>query len=172
MAGSSRIWKFGESNLLWVDDVDLLGLFLSIFHNTFRASYGRPQCVLPPFAETCSSSSSIPIIQSPPSPLSKPPPSSRLHVLRLVSCVMSIYLSIDLSPGLLLKAAAVGFVCYTAAIRLAPTSQPNVYWLEEVVGPATQRLGEWASASRTFSAITDLVDVVQPEVDRFCVLTV
>ena len=125
MAGSSRIWKFGESNLLWVDDVDLLGLFLSIFHNTFRASYGRPQCVLPPFAETCSSSSSIPIIQSPPSLLYKPPPSSRLRVLFFVSCVMSIYLSIDLSvhffsPGLL--AAAVSFVCYTAATLLAATS--------------------------------------------------
>ena len=79
--------------------------FFTILHNKFRASCGRPQCVLPSFAETCSSSSSIPITQSPPSPLSKPPPSSRLRVLFFVSCVMSIYLSIDLtvhfSPGLL-----------------------------------------------------------------------
>ena len=29
-----------------------------------------------------------------------------------------------------------------------------------------QRFGEWASASRTFSAITDLIAVVQREVDR------
>ena len=99
--------------------------FFTILHNKFRASCGRPQCVLPSFAETCSSSSSIPITQSPPSPLSKPPPSSRLRVLFFVSCVMSIYLSIDLSvhffsPGLL--AAAVSFVCYTAATLLAATS--------------------------------------------------
>ena len=47
------------------------------FHNKFRASCGRPKCVLPLFADTCSSSSSIPITQSPPSPLYKPPPSSR-----------------------------------------------------------------------------------------------
>ena len=53
-------------------------------------------------------------------------------VLRL-SCVMNINLSIDLSvhlsPGLL-AAAAAGFVWYTAAILLAATSIPNVYWLE------------------------------------------
>ena len=39
------------------------------------------------------------------------------------------------------------------------------HWLEEVVGPAAQRFGEWASASRTFSAITDLIALVQREVD-------
>ena len=33
------------------------------------------------------------------------------------------------------------------------------------MGPGAQRYGEWASASRTFSAITDLIDVVQREVD-------
>ena len=95
MTGASRIWKFVKPNLLRVYYVDLLGLFM-IFHK-LRASCGRPQCVLPHFAETCSVSSSIPITQSPPSPLSKPPPSSWLLVLFLVSCVMSIYLSIDLS---------------------------------------------------------------------------
>ena len=31
----------------------------TIFHNELRAPCGRPQCVLPPFAETCSSNSSI-----------------------------------------------------------------------------------------------------------------
>ena len=35
--------------------------------------------------------------------------------------------------------AAAGIVCYTA-IRLAATSQPNVYWLEEVMRPVAQRL--------------------------------
>ena len=33
------------------------------------------------------------------------------------------------------------------------------------MGPAAQRFGEWASASRTFSAITDLIAVVQREFD-------
>ena len=123
MAGASMIWKFVKSNLLRVFDVDLLGLF-TIFHK-LRASCGRPQCVVPPVTEACSSSSSVPIIQSLPSPLSKPPPSSWLRVLIFVSCVMSIYLSIDLSvhifsPGLLTAAAS--FVCYTAATLLAATS--------------------------------------------------
>ena len=75
-----------------------------------------------------------------------------------MSCVLSIYLSIDLSvhfsPGLLAAAAAPGFVCYiAAAVLLAATSQPNVYWLEEGCGPGGQRFGEWASASRTFLSL-------------------
>ena len=92
-----------------VYDVDLLGLFLRFFTTSFelRAVDRSVSCHL---SETCSSSSSIHITQSPPSPLSKPPPSSRLRVPFFVSCVMSIYLSIDLSvhflPGLLLIAAA------------------------------------------------------------------
>ena len=36
------------------------------------------------------------------------------------------------------------------------------------MGPVAQRFGEWASASRTFSAITDLIAVGQREVDRLC----
>ena len=32
------------------------------------------------------------------------------------------------------------------------------------MGPVAQRFGDWASASRTFSAITDLIAVVQREV--------
>ena len=40
------------------------------------------------------------------------------------------------------------------------------------MGPAAQRFGEWASASRTFSAITDLITVVQREVDRLSLLLV
>ena len=102
----------------------------TIFH-MFRASCGRPKFVLPPFAETCSSSSSFPITQYPRSPLSKPPPSSTLRVLFFVSCVMSICISIDLSvhisPGMLLiAAAAAGFVCYTSAILLVQRV-PNEY---------------------------------------------
>ena len=38
------------------------------------------------------------------------------------------------------------------------------------MGPAAQRFGEWASASRTFSAITDLFTVVQREVAMLFVL--
>ena len=36
------------------------------------------------------------------------------------------------------------------------------------MGPAAQRFGEWASASRTFSAIADVIAVVQREIDRLC----
>ena len=34
------------------------------------------------------------------------------------------------------------------------------------MGPAAQRFGEWASASHTFSAITDFITVVPREADR------
>ena len=124
MAGVSRIWKFVKSNLLRVYDVDLRGLLYDFSQHV--PSFVRSTAVC---SATCRrdllSSSSIPITKSPPSPLPKPPPSSRLRVLFFVSCVMSIYLSIDLSvhffsPGLL--AAAVSFVCYTAATLLAATS--------------------------------------------------
>ena len=36
------------------------------------------------------------------------------------------------------------------------------------MGPAAQRFGEWASASRTFSAITVLIALVQRVVGRMC----
>ena len=36
------------------------------------------------------------------------------------------------------------------------------------VGRAAPRFSEWASASRTLSAITDLIALVQREVDRLC----
>ena len=45
--------------------------------------------------------------------------------------------------------------------------RPNVYWLEEVVGSVAQRFGEWASASRTFSAVTDLLAAVEREVATY-----
>ena len=35
------------------------------------------------------------------------------------------------------------------------------------MGPAAQRCGEWVSASRTFSAITDHIAIVQREVDIY-----
>ena len=64
-------------------------------------------------------------------------------------------------PRVLLLAAG-----FSSAVRLAITSHPNLYWLEEVVRTAAQRFGEWASASRTFSSITDLLVVDQREVYR------
>ena len=42
MEGASRIWKSVESKLLRKYDVDLLGLFFTIFHNKLRASCNRP----------------------------------------------------------------------------------------------------------------------------------
>ena len=42
----------------------------------------------------------------------------------------------------------------------------NIYLLEKVVGPVAYRFGEWGSALRTFSAITDPITVVQREVER------
>ena len=53
---------------------------------------------------------------------------------------------------------------------LATTSLLNVSWLEEVVRPVAQGFSEWTYASRTFSAITDLLAVVQREVARLLVL--
>ena len=82
---------------------------------------------------------------------------------------MSVYVSIQLSAHVFAIPPAAGFVCCTAAIRLAATSLASVYWLGEVVGPVAQRFGEGASTSRTFSAITDLIAVVQREADRLFV---
>ena len=83
---------------------------------------------------------------------------------------MNTDLSIGLSVHFSASPSAAGFVCYTAAILLAATSQPIVYWLEEVVGPVAQRFGEWRSASRNFSANADLLAVVHREVARLLVL--
>ena len=98
---------------------------LPIFHNKFGFWCGRPQCLLPPFAETCPSNSSISIRPSPPSPLSKPPRSSRLRVLFFVSCVMSIYLSIDFSCHFFARPASNSccwlrllYHCYTPSRRI------------------------------------------------------
>ena len=37
------------------------------------------------------------------------------------------------------------------------------------MGPVAQRFGEWASGSRTSSAITDLITIAQREVNRLLV---
>ena len=122
MAGASRNWKFVESNLLRVYDVDLLGFF-TIFHKKFRASYGRPQCVLPPSAETCSSSSSSPNTVSAVTTLQA---AVQLEVACFIFCILrDKHLSIDrpVSPFFRLASpAAAGFVCYIAAILLVATS--------------------------------------------------
>ena len=82
---------------------------------------------------------------------------------------MSIYLSIDLSVNFFASPAAAGFVCYSAAFLLSAISQYTFYRWEEVVGPVTQIVGKWGFASHTVSAITDLIAVVQSEVDRLSV---
>ena len=115
MVGATRIRKFVKSNLLRIYDVDLLGLFYDFSRQV--SSFVRSTAV-------CSATFRRDLLvqllnayqgisQSPPSPRSKPPPSSRLRVLFFVSCVMSIYLSNDLSERLLspgLLAAAASFV--------------------------------------------------------------
>ena len=81
--------------------------------------------------------------------------------------MMNVYLSTDPPVHFFTTPVAAGFACYTAAVFSADRSYANVYWLEEVVGPVDQRFGERASASRTFSGITDVIAEVQSEVDRF-----
>ena len=113
-----------KSNLLKECDVDLLGLFRD-FHNKLRASCGRPQCVPPLFAETAP-----PVHQSLSHNLRRRRFPSRRRARGclsyfFVSCVISIYLSIDLSVHLFASPTAAGFSCYTTAILLAATSQPK-----------------------------------------------
>ena len=90
-----------EENMTWT-----CVRFFTIFHK-LRASCGRPQFRLYHLSPGPSPPAPLSITSSPPSPLSKPPPGSRLRVLLFVSCVMSIYLSIDLSisPRLLLASS-------------------------------------------------------------------
>ena len=108
-------------------DVDLLGLFNDFSQQAWSFVGSTAVCSATfPRDLLLQLFNAYPTTRSPPSPLSKPAPRSRLRVLFLVSCVISIYLSINLSvqfsPGLL-AAAATGFVCYTAAaVRLAATS--------------------------------------------------
>ena len=138
---------------------------LSVFHNKLRAS-----CVNRSVFCHLSTRPGPPAAQF----LPKPPPSLRLRVLFFWCYVMSIYLWIDLSvhfsPGVLLLQLA--SIARIPLIYFYPThkSSPIVYWLEEVLRPVAQRFGEWVSASRTFAAITDLIAVLQREVDLLFVL--
>ena len=75
----------GRKNITWI-----CVWVCTIYYSKLRSSCDRPWRVLPPFAGTCSSSSSVPITSSRPTPVSKPPPSSRLRVFLFVSFVMSI----------------------------------------------------------------------------------
>ena len=75
----------GRKNMTWI-----CVWVCTIYYIKLRSSRDRPWRVLPPFAGTCSSSSSVPITSSRPTPVSKPPPSSRLRVFLFVSFVMSI----------------------------------------------------------------------------------
>ena len=127
MAGTSMIWKFVKSNLLREHDVDLLGpsfYFFRFFTTSFelRVVDRSVFChLLPRPAPPAPQSLSHNLCRHS-SPRRRP---ARGCVLFFVSCVMTIYLSIDLSvhfsPGLL-AARAAGFVCYTAALLLAATS--------------------------------------------------
>ena len=129
MGGASRSWYFSKQilNLLrenvWRAPAETcVRFFRFLFFTTkLRHSGGRPQCVLPTFAETCSSCSSIPShnLRRHRSPSRHP---ARSCVF-FVTCVMSIYRSICLCiclPHLVQHAG--GVVCYAPAIVLAATS--------------------------------------------------
>ena len=113
-----------KSNLLREYDVDLLGL-LRIFKTSFElravdrvfsATFRRD--LLLQLLNPYHIMAAVTALQA----------AAQLEVARpiFVSCVMSIYLSIDLSvhfsPSLVAAATVAGFVCYSAAIILAATS--------------------------------------------------
>ena len=98
---------------------------------------------------------------------------AQLEVARLIVCVLrDEHLSIDRSVCPFFRLGCCWLrLLHTAAVCYASSRHIityNAYWLEEVVGPVAQRFGEWVSASRTFSATTDLIAVVQREVGRLC----
>ena len=114
---------FLKSCLLRVYDVDLLGGFSRLFTTHFELR-GRQQRILPPFAETCSSSSSVPIPKS--RPVTARQAAARLEVACRFFCFLrDEHLSIDrpVCPFLAWPdgSCCCGFVCDTAAIRLAAT---------------------------------------------------
>ena len=171
MAGASRIWKYVKSNLLRVYDVDLLGLFYDFSQQV--SSFVRPTAV-------CSATfgrdlflqllnpyhiiSAVNALQA----------AAQLEVARLIVCVLrDEHLSIDRSVCPFFRLGCCWLrLLHTAAVCYASSRHIityNAYWLEEVVGPVAQRFGEWVSASRTFSAIIDLIAVVQREVGRLFV---
>ena len=107
MAGASRIWEFVKSNLLRVYDVDLLGLFYDFSQQV--SSFVRS-------TEVCSASFRRDLLLQLLNPNHTMSAVTALHAVAqlevacpfFMSCVMSIYLSIDLSvhflPGLLAAA--------------------------------------------------------------------
>ena len=123
MAGASRIWKIVKSNLLRVYDVDLLGLSYdfskqvsSFVRSTAVCSANFRRDLLLQLLNPYRTISAVTALQA----------AAELEVTCPIFCVLrDEHLSIDLcvhffSPGLL--AAAVSFVCYTAATLLAATS--------------------------------------------------
>ena len=171
VAGVSSSWKFVKSNVLREYDVDLLGRFydFSLQASSFvqstavcSATYRRHLLlqILYPYHTI----SAVTALQA----------AAQLEVACPIFCVRrDEHRSIDrpVCPFFAWPASSccccwlrLLLRCYTSSRRI----KPNVYWLEELEGPAAQRFGEWASASRTFSAITDLIAVVQCEVDRLC----
>ena len=96
MVGASRIWKFMKSHLLREYDVDLLGLFSDCSQQASSFVQSTAVCSAT-FRRDLLLQFLCPYHISPPSALSKPSNSSRLRVLFFVSCVMSTYISIDLS---------------------------------------------------------------------------
>ena len=109
MASSSRIWKFVKSNLLRVYDVDLLGLFKDLSQQ--GSSFVRS-------TKVCSATFRRDLLLQLLNPNHTMSAVTALHAVAqlevacpfFMSCVMSIYLSIDLSvhfsPGLLLLLAS------------------------------------------------------------------
>ena len=90
---------------------------------------------------------------------------NRLEVACLHFRVLrDVHLSIDLpiSPRLLRPSAA------ACCISSRPITTKHLL-VEEVTRPIAQRFGEWASASRTFHAVTALLAVAQCEVARLLV---
>ena len=116
MAGASRIGKLVKSNLLRVYDVDLLGLFYG-FSQVSRCVRSTAVCsanfrryLLLQLRNPYHTISAFTALQA----------AAQLEFaceLFFVSCVMSTYLSIDLSVHFspdLLAAAAACFVCHTS----------------------------------------------------------
>ena len=81
-----------------------------------------------------------------------------------------IYLSIDLFCPFFAWPASSCCCCWIRLLyRCCYTSSRHIIAQRLLVGvgPAAQRFGEWASTSRTLSAITDLIALVQREGDSF-----
>ena len=125
MAGASRIWKFVKPNLPNEYEVDLLGFvydFTQLNSFELRAVDRSVFCHLSPRPAPPTPQSLSHNFRCHGSPSRRPP---RGVACPIFGVLRDEHLSIDqpvcvhFSPGLL--AAAAGFFCYTAAIRLAIT---------------------------------------------------